>query len=193
MSGSKSGVATALLLKEPRALYTHCYGHALNLAVQDMVKANKVLRDTLDIVEEMTKLIKKSPKRQAIFEKIKDEIACDSPGIRLLAPTRWTVRAQALTSISENYKALRDTWYFANQESKDSEMRARIGGVAKQMESFDFYFGVELGRKILSMADNLSSTLQGSKVSACDGQSVVKKTLPCNQSDLMRHFLYSGN
>lgn len=64
MAGCRSGVATTLLLKEPQALYTHCYGHALNLAVQDTVKRNKILRDTLDTVEEMTKLIKKN--RQSV-------------------------------------------------------------------------------------------------------------------------------
>ncbi len=67
-SGSKSGGATVLLSKEPRACYTHCYGHALNLAVQDiMVKDNKILRDTLDSVEEMTKLIKKIAKASGTF------------------------------------------------------------------------------------------------------------------------------
>ena len=52
MAGCKTGVAKTLLQMEPHTLYTHCYGHALNLAVQG----------TLDTVEEMTKLIKKSPK-----------------------------------------------------------------------------------------------------------------------------------
>ena len=53
-----TGVATTIQQQEPRALYTHCYGHALNLAVQDSVKNHAILRDTLDSVEEMTKLIK---------------------------------------------------------------------------------------------------------------------------------------
>ena len=39
MSGIRSGVATKISLLEPRALYTHCYGHVLNLAVQDGIKA----------------------------------------------------------------------------------------------------------------------------------------------------------
>ena len=56
---AKPGVATKLLEKEPLALYTHCYGHALNLAIQETVKSNVIIRDTLDTVEEMTKLIKK--------------------------------------------------------------------------------------------------------------------------------------
>lgn len=34
MTGCRTGVATKLIQKEPRALYTHCYGHALNLAIQ---------------------------------------------------------------------------------------------------------------------------------------------------------------
>jgi len=38
MAGSKSRVATRILSEEPKALYTHCYGHSLNLAVCDTVK-----------------------------------------------------------------------------------------------------------------------------------------------------------
>ena len=41
MSGAKKGVAKVLLDEEPRALYTRCYGHALNLAVGDCVKQCK--------------------------------------------------------------------------------------------------------------------------------------------------------
>ena len=33
MCGIRQGTATQFLLQEPRALYNHCYGHALNLAV----------------------------------------------------------------------------------------------------------------------------------------------------------------
>ena len=56
-------------------------------------------------------------------------------------------------------------------------MRARIGGVAKQMETFSFFFAVELGRVVLNMADNLSGALQGSTVSASEGQSLMHMTL----------------
>ena len=44
MTGSKNGVATRLLADESRALLTHCYGHALNLAVADAIKQSKVCR-----------------------------------------------------------------------------------------------------------------------------------------------------
>ena len=38
MSGTKRGVAANITTEEPRAIYTHCYGHALNLAVGDTIR-----------------------------------------------------------------------------------------------------------------------------------------------------------
>lgn len=43
MSGAKKGVAANITKQEPRAIYSHCYGHALNLAVGDNVKRSKVI------------------------------------------------------------------------------------------------------------------------------------------------------
>ena len=48
---------------------------------------------------------------------------------------------------------------------------------AKQIECFDFFLGIELGRKVLNMADNLSAALQGSTVSASEGQSLMSMTV----------------
>ena len=47
MSGIRNGVATQLCKEEPRAVYTHCYGHALNLAVSDAIKGSKVMKSCL--------------------------------------------------------------------------------------------------------------------------------------------------
>ena len=59
MSGLKSGVETRLSEEEPRAIYTHCYGHVLNLACTDTIKQCSLMRDALDTTHEITKLIKK--------------------------------------------------------------------------------------------------------------------------------------
>ena len=71
MSGAKTGVAKQISDIESRAIFTHCYGHTLNLACSDVVKGCKILRDTLETAREITKLIKFSPKREAIFQEIK--------------------------------------------------------------------------------------------------------------------------
>ena len=57
MSGCKNGFAKQISDKETKAIYTHCYGHALNLAVGDMVKQSKIMRDALDATFQMSKLV----------------------------------------------------------------------------------------------------------------------------------------
>ena len=66
MRGPKSVVAKQLLDDEPRAVFTHCYGHSLNLAISDTMKGCKVTKDALDLIFEVTKLIKYSPKRDVV-------------------------------------------------------------------------------------------------------------------------------
>ena len=53
------------------------------------------------------------------------------------------------------------------------EIRAQIIGVNHQMTTFEYYFGVKLGSLLLKHSDNLSKTLQKTKLSAAEGQSVA--------------------
>ena len=58
MSSPKCGVAKQIHDLEPWAVYTHCYGHALNLVAADTLKKCKVMKDSLHTTKEITKLIK---------------------------------------------------------------------------------------------------------------------------------------
>ena len=78
MCGVRNGVATQISREESRAIFVHCYGHALNLATGDCIKRNSILRDTLDTTFEISKLVKFSPRRGTIFERIKSEFALNS-------------------------------------------------------------------------------------------------------------------
>jgi len=87
MSSTKSGVAKQICDIEPRALFTHCYGHALNLAASDVLKQSKLTKDALDITYEITKLIKFSPRSEDIFKTLKEKLgSSSSQGIRVLRP-----------------------------------------------------------------------------------------------------------
>ena len=48
MSGHKSGVAARIKDLNKKALYTHCYGHALNLCVKDACINVGCLKNTFD-------------------------------------------------------------------------------------------------------------------------------------------------
>ena len=42
MKGPRNVIAKQLLDEEPRAIYTHCYGHSLNLAISDILQLRNV-------------------------------------------------------------------------------------------------------------------------------------------------------
>ena len=122
MCGSRNGVATQMLKEENRALLTHCYGHYLNLACSDTMKPCKIIRNSLDCVLEITKLVKKSPHREAILQELKQKLSLQSPGIRVLCPTRWTACADTLQSIIMNYEVLMLLWEESLEIVKETEM-----------------------------------------------------------------------
>ena len=138
MAGKCGGLAKMITNDEPRAVYIHCYGHALNLACSDVVKNSQTIKNSLDTAYEIVKLVKKSLRREAIFQHLKQSIPAfdECPGIRVLCSTRWTVRAQALQSIILNYNTLHELWQESLLVVKDTEMKCRIQGVASIMHSF---------------------------------------------------------
>ena len=176
MAGCKSGAKAQILKQEPRALFTHCYGHSLSLSVADTIRTVKYLGSIMDTVYELSKLLQYSPKRLALFKDFKAKISPDCVGFRVLCPTRWTVRNETFQSILDNYSALLELWETILNDKPDSETRARVNGIDSQMKTFDFYFGVSLLHNVLSHTDNLSKTLQHTRLNAAEGQHLVRMT-----------------
>lgn len=100
----------------------------------------------------------------------------------VFCPTRWTVTADSLKSVIDNYAALEGTCEEAADATKDTETKARIHGVSVLMKTLDYLFGNMLGEMILRHTDNLSSTLQNKHLSASEGQQIAQMTLDTLQT-----------
>ena len=159
-------VAAEIKSIEPRALYLHCYGHSLNLAVADTLKEIRPMADTLDHCLEICNLLKFSPRRDAIFCRLKEEMTPHVPGLRTLCPTRWTVRAASLESILQNYPTFFATWEETAEVAKQPDVKARINGVAAQMK--EFFYCLMLAERLLKHCDNLSKTIQATSIPAVE-------------------------
>ncbi|CAG7667378.1 unnamed protein product, partial [Allacma fusca] len=70
MSGKLTGVSTQIQEMEKRAIYVHCYAHSLNLAVQDVIRNEELLRDCLSYVNDIGVLLKGSAKRLNTYKEI---------------------------------------------------------------------------------------------------------------------------
>lgn len=63
-----AGIAACFKEYNPTAVNVHCLAHCLNLCLQDAGKKCKLIRDALDIVQEVTQ------KRNHAFEALKNEM-----------------------------------------------------------------------------------------------------------------------
>ena len=93
MYGIKNGVSNKILSENPKAFFTRCFGHALNLAVGDMVKNARFLKDSMDTTYDNSNLIRKPPKRDGMLQKIQKDTSLEYSGFRVFCPRRWAVRA----------------------------------------------------------------------------------------------------
>ena len=177
MVGAKTCVATRIKEIEPRALLTHCYGHALQLAVGDTIKSIKLMRDTLAAAFELNKLIKYSPKRERAFNRLREETAPGNSGYRTLYATRWNIRAVSLQSFFDNWDVFQELWDEILEGRVDPEVRGRVVGVQTQIQSFNFFSGIQLGDLVLRHTDNLSSSLQHTYLSCYEAQQITKVCL----------------
>ena len=152
MLGKSSGVANQIFAEQPKTHYTHCHAHSLSFLVEDITKNIKILQDTMGTAEEITILIKYSPKRENILGSIKEQIECENDSefhannLLKLSETCWTVRAVCFKRILDNYSVL---WNVRKQclqnDQMKTESKSRIIGVKTQMESFHLFFGLSPG------------------------------------------------
>ena len=130
MTGTKNGVAAQIKKLNEKCLLMQCL--SLNLAVGDTIKNIPLLKDTLDMAYEVTKLIKKSSKSEAEFHRKQAELLgqmerefhvydVDSPSLKILCPTRWTVRAASQSAILKNYGTLMKLWGWPQDNVSDSD------------------------------------------------------------------------
>jgi len=75
----------------------------------------------------------------------------------VLCPTQWTVWANALASIIENYVVLQETWDEALEVAKDTDSKAKINEVSAQMKKFEFLFLVNAFASLQQLSPNIAS------------------------------------
>ena len=146
MSGVKNGVQALVKAEVSQALYVHCLAHNLNLCLKDVTNACEMIRNVMDFIYNLVQLIRFSPKRLSLFDSLRKDVALNSgettTSLRMLCPTRWTVRHNSIDSIVKNYQILQ----VALEEIQlgHDEYAANASGLLAHMEKFDTFFALKL-------------------------------------------------
>ena len=129
----------------------------------------------------MHNFIQNSPKRLALFNNLKAELAPHNPTIKPLCPTRWTVRTPAINAIIKNYSVLLKELE-AIQEEQHGEASSKAFGLLTLMEKFSTFFGLKLAYLVFVATEQLATTLQAKNVNAqiCIRAACAAKTSCCD-------------
>ena len=163
MQGKRNGLATKIRNEVPAALPVHCLAHCLNLCLQDAGRNLPLLRDALDAVKQIARLIKNSPKRAHLLAEKLAQSEVSGVTLKPLCPTRWTVRTRAIGAVLTDYTVLMETLQEVHQTTHDEyglQAAGLLTGISG-LDKFSTLFGLKLGYLIFGASETLSKSLQG--------------------------------
>ena len=156
MQGKRTGVAARFLDENPAAIPVHCFTHSLNLCLQDVGRNIVCIRDALETVKEISKLIQFSPKRLHLFSSTLHQSGEGVVSLKKLFSTRWTARTAAIDAILKDYSVLLvvlEEMYTTTH----GEYGMKASGLLHLLEKFNTLFGLKLS---YLLAEQLSLSLQ---------------------------------
>ena len=163
VSGHVSGLQTLVRNHHPKALYSHCAGHNLNLVLNDVAKEVRQCYHIVTLVGKIGIYVKDSVKRKAYFDQIRvansEDGKISNSNIRPICPTRWILRYPAVNAILENYEDLLDFLC----SSIDNENKAQ--GYVRELQRFEVYFGVRILHRIFGQVHPVHNAIQSESMS----------------------------
>ena len=134
MSGVRNGLTARVTQEFPKAVYTWCSSHKLNLCVVKSCDITEV-RNMIDKATEVTVFFSDSPQRQRAFEEqieiyckeneqdtvedSKDEKRKRKKKLKMLCKTRWMERHDAYNTFTELYTPLVNTLTYIAEHSSE--------------------------------------------------------------------------
>ena len=163
MSGVNKGLSARMKECSPLAIYVHCYGHLLNLALQDTLTTVEPLRNTLGTIQSLYNFLEASPKRHALFRDIATEEGNLVKTLKSQSVTRWSCRWEAVKAVDQQLERIVKALLVLNTD-KDVKTYSESRSLLHAICDFQFILGLCVLKIILSNTSSLSAYLQGKTV-----------------------------
>lgn len=163
MAGKAKGAAARISELHPKAVYTHCAAHVLNLCVVKCCTIPEI-RNKMDVADGVCRFFGNSPKRQMCLEAwVERELEGEKrKKIKSVCKTRWVERPEAFEVFLDLYQPL----VFSLEDIKDSttwnqETRKDAGSFFLALCRFPFICSLVVTKEVLGFTKALSVKLQG--------------------------------
>ena len=196
MSGTTKGVAARILEQCPKAQYTHCAAHRLNLCVVKCCSIREV-SNAMDCADSVVRFFSNSPKRQLFFEKCVDSERDANhqfeqrTKLKELCRTRWVERHDAFEVFVHLFKPLitcLETIALSPAGDWNRQTRQDANSLLHSLSRFPMLVALMLTREVLLLTKGLSIKLQGTYVDivrAHNEVNLVKKHVEENRKKVV--------
>ena len=164
MNGVHKGLSTRMEECSPLGIYVHCYGHVLNLALQDTMTQIEPLRNALGTIQALYNFLEASPKRHALFSDIEVQGEDLRLTLKSLRTTRWSCRWEAAKAVHGQMEPIVKALLTLSSD-KDQKTYSESRALLTAICDLEFFvFGLCVLKVILSNTNSLCRNLQGKTV-----------------------------
>ena len=149
MSGRNNGLQAKVAAENAMALYLYCFGHQLNLVVQDSLVALPEVAIALERMNGVVTFIRNSPNKMGRFKEILEvskqeneasNFTHDNHSIRPLCPTSWVMRLPAVDAFLSHYSSIIDFLVDIKEDRTEPvKNRGEVDSFLRSLETFQNY------------------------------------------------------
>jgi len=195
MSGVRSGVQARIREKQPKALYTHCAGHSLNLAILNSCSIVPIT-NCIDQIKSFTLWVRNSDKRSGLLKAVLEKGTHPSSRIPLLnvCVTRWVENIDGWERFSLAHPFLvkmcevilygDSDFPLYNDGSWTPEDKRNALAHMKALETFEFLYSMVTLHRSLFYLKEAAVKLQGKHIDIVSGVSTVMQC--CTELKVLR-------
>ncbi|XP_056595590.1 52 kDa repressor of the inhibitor of the protein kinase-like [Triplophysa dalaica] len=163
MSGKVSGVQKRVKELYPRAMYTHCRSHALNLVVVHGGSDLPLVRNTMSIVEKIAVFFSATGARKdALRAESRREGQPKTAGIPLMSDIRWGSRANTLSAFVEQFTAIHSV--LETMEAEVTTTSGKASTLRHSIGTFETIITAVIANKVLGYMLPLTKKLQSTNL-----------------------------
>ncbi|KAB2610837.1 zinc finger MYM-type protein 5-like [Pyrus ussuriensis x Pyrus communis] len=157
MKGKNKGVQSRVLEINPRAFYTPCGCHSLNLALCDIVNYCPKAMSFFGVVQRIYTLFSSLTKQWKVFI---DHVQ-GSHTLKPLSQSCWENHIESVKPIRESAQQIRDALIHLANTSKDPKSKSEAESLAiHELENFEFLLCMVIWHELLFAINIVSKTLQ---------------------------------
>lgn len=188
MAGEINGLSGNVLRENPKAIYSHCQNHRLNLVIASLTKIIG-FRNVMDAIKSISYFFNLSPKRQRHLEKLIGDHFPEKKRKKLLdvCRTRWLERIDGVDLFEDLFSAIVMTLEDicnASAKSFNKDTVSKANSLFKLIYNFDFVVKLVVCRHVLDLTSDVTRLLQSKTNDIVKGLDLIKTLL--NVFELIR-------